>query len=112
MSQARATPIHGLAHAALEFLLRSGAAAMTVALPSDVTAEISYRGPKMPDHLPDAIADYGMVVEQGAAWSGAHRLIVKVPLIVLDLAWNLDEPVRVMTFSRGDWEDEFLDALE
>jgi hypothetical protein len=27
-------------------------------------------------------------------------------LLVLDLYWNTAEPMRIMQFSRGDWEEE------
>ncbi len=41
-------------------------------------------------------------------WRGSHRLVVAPPLIALDLCWTPGEPLRIMTFSRGDWEDELL----
>ena len=41
-------------------------------------------------------------------WIGAYRLIVTVPSIVLDLYWNADEPLRIMTYCRGDWERGLL----
>ncbi len=37
-------------------------------------------------------------------WVATYRLKVHAPLIVLDLAWRDDDPLRIMTFSRGDWE--------
>jgi hypothetical protein len=64
----------------------------------------------MPDRIPDALTDYETVRLQPAGWSGAHRLVVRVPLVVLDLAWNADEPVRIMTFCRGDWERALLEG--
>ena len=110
---ATTTPVHRLAQAALRCLWRAGAASATVPLPSSgEAAEIAWRGPQpMPDRIPDALTDYETVRLQPAGWSGAHRLVVRVPLVVLDLAWNADEPVRIMTFCRGDWEDEFLERL-
>ena len=39
-------------------------------------------------------------------WQGAYRLVVAPPLIALDIAWNTGEPLRIMTFSRGDWEGQ------
>jgi hypothetical protein len=30
------------------------------------------------------------------------------PVAVFDLAWRPDEPLRIMNFSRGNWEDELL----
>ena len=41
-------------------------------------------------------------------WRGTHRLVVAPPLVALDLCWTPGEPLRIMTFSRGDWEEELL----
>ena len=41
-------------------------------------------------------------------WVGAYRLVVAAPIIAFDIYWRGDEPLRIMTFSRGDWEDELL----
>lgn len=110
MTAAGITPVHGLAQAALRCLWRAGTASAHVPLPSGEAAEIAWRGPQpMPDRIPDALADYETVRLQPAGWSGAHRLVVRVPLVVLDLAWTADEPVRVMTFCRGDWEQDLLE---
>ena len=105
------TPVHRLAHAALRCLRGADAPAGTFPLPSGAKAEIAWRGPRqLPDRLPDALAEYETVRLQPAGWSGAHRLVVRVPLVVLDLAWNADEPVRIMTFCRGDWERDLLEG--
>lgn len=29
---------------------------------------------------------------------------VRAPLITLEVAWNENEPLRIMAFNRGDWE--------
>ena len=44
------------------------------------------------------------MIAQQRPWSGAYRLTVKAPLLVLDLYWNADEPMRILQFSRGEWE--------
>ena len=62
------------------------------------------------DALPAEIADFEAVLLQDPAWIGAHRLVLRVPLVVLDVCWNEDEPVRIMAFCRGDWEDDLLEA--
>ena len=62
--------------------------------------------------MPDAIADYETVRTQPASWEGMHRLQIKAPLTVLDVAWNPDEPVRILVYCRGDWETTLLETPE
>ena len=37
-----------------------------------------------------------------------YRLTVNAPLVVFDIAWRPDEPLRIMNFSRGNWEQELI----
>jgi hypothetical protein len=106
------SPMYRVAHAALACLRRDEGTGATVALPNGGTADIAYRGPGVPERLPEDIADYEMVRGQAPSWTGAHRLVVRAPLVVLDLAWNADEPVRILVCCRGDWEAELLERLE
>ena len=105
------SPVHRVAHAALACLRRDGATGTEVGLANGGSAGIAYRGPALPDSLPDALADYEMVRTQPPSWTGAHRLVVLAPLVVFDLVWNTDEPVRILVYCRGDWEEELLEAL-
>ena len=41
-------------------------------------------------------------------WLGAYRLTAATPLVVLDLCWSDDQPLRILTFSRGTWEQLLL----
>ena len=38
------------------------------------------------------------------------RLVVRAPIIALDLYWRADAPLRIMTFSRGTWEEALLEG--
>ncbi len=105
-----ASPVHRLAHSALRWLRRDRGMTAAITAPSGQRFELSYRGPEIPHALPDEIADFEAVLLQNPAWIGAHRLVVRVPLVVLDVCWNEDEPVRIMAFCRGDWEDDLLEA--
>ena len=105
-----ASPVHRLAHGALSRLARDRAMAAAITAPSGQRFELSYRGPGIPQALPDGIADFEAVRLQDPAWIGTHRLVVRVPLVVLDVCWNEGEPVRIMVFCRGDWEDDLLEA--
>lgn len=97
------SPVHELARAALARLKRAGGG---VAVSGGL--EISYDGPAMPESVPHGITGYQDVLD-GGPWEGAHRLVVRAPLVVLDIAWNADEPVRIMGFSRGDWERHVME---
>jgi len=72
--------------------------------------EISCRGPELPGETPGSVADYQMIAAQPAGWRGAYRLVVRAPLVVFDLCWNAGEPLRIMGFSRGDWEDDLMET--
>lgn len=65
--------------------------------------DISLAGPDIPALLDEEIIPPAQVAEQ-LGWKGAYRLVVRAPLIVFDIYWNPGEPLRIMTFSRGDWE--------
>jgi hypothetical protein len=105
------SPVHRVAHAALACLRRAGNHETSVALENGATVDIAYAGPALPERLPDAIADYETVRVQPPSWGGTHRLRIKAPLAVLDLAWNPDEAIRILVYCRGDWEDDLLEAL-
>lgn len=108
-------PLHAFARAALGVLrargaLNDGAIAATVTPADGPALAIVYRGPAMPADVPAEVAGYQLVVEQGPGWSGRHRLRIEAPLPVFDLLWNEDEPVRILYFSRGDWEAHLMEA--
>ena len=75
--------------------------------PGGIAFDILCTGPDLPATVPAAVAPPDLIVSQ-RPWVGANRMVVTAPLIVFDLAWNTDEPVRIMTFSRGDWEADLL----
>ena len=102
----------GLARAALAVLARDGARDGTgwrfAAGTADGQAfEISCDGPDLPATVPDRTVLPTEIPRQ-PGWRGSHRLVVAPPLIALDLCWTPGEPLRIMTFSRGDWEDALL----
>jgi hypothetical protein len=37
-----------------------------------------------------------------------YRLTVNAPLVVFDIAWQPDEPLRIMNFSPGNCEQELI----
>ncbi|MGE0653825.1 MAG: hypothetical protein AB7P12_19070, partial [Alphaproteobacteria bacterium] len=68
---------------------------------------ITLGGPDVPDGIPAAIATPAEVAAN-RPWTGRYRLTARVPLVVLDLYWNPGEPLRIMSFSRGAWEDALI----
>lgn len=109
--------LHELARQALALLRaqgvagRDGAVKATVSCAAAATLEISCSGPDLPGEVPGPVADYQMIAAQQAGWRGTYRLVVRAPLVVFDLCWNAGEPLRIMGFSRGDWEGELMAAL-
>ena len=109
-----------LTRAALVFLLRDGEAnqagenpgdktwALTATSRDGTTLSISCTGPDLPTNVPVDTA-HPSVIPFERPWIGVYRLIVAAPLVVLDIAWRPDEPLRIMNFSRGNWEDELTE---
>jgi hypothetical protein len=102
-----APPLQTLAEAALRVLACEGhetEGEWRASVPlAGMQLDIRLAGPDLPSRLPALIAPADLIARQ-RPWIGAYRLTVTAPLIVLDLYWNSDEPLRIMTFSRGDWE--------
>lgn len=98
-----------LAGAALRLLARQGERgasgwALAATASDGVRLDLRCDGADLPETIPGEIAHPSMIPKQ-RPWVGAYRLTVKAPLLVLDLYWNAAEPMRIMQFSRGDWED-------
>lgn len=105
-----ATPdiVRRLAEAALAALGRDAEALADggwrrTAVSGTVPLTVSLSGPDVPAGVPPETASPQMVQED-PKWTGAYTLQVRAPLIVFELAWNPDEPLRIVAFSRGDWE--------
>lgn len=120
MSAAPAT-LHDLAALALRVLARDGApvpdGARTgepgwhakCAGDSGPALDISLAGPDIPGAISDPIAPPDLIARE-RPWKGKYRLAVNAPLVVLDLYWTPGEPLRIMSFSRGDWERDLAAA--
>ena len=107
-----APTIAALAEAALALLAARGrraadgaGAAFAATTSGGVRFDIGCSGPDLPKSVPAETAHPSMIPKQ-RPWAGRYRLSVKAPLLVFDLCWNADEPLRIMQFSRGDWERE------
>lgn len=116
MNAATTAPsLQELANLALKILARDGVPAESAANTDETgwqvvatgqggtPLDISLAGPDIPDRLDEEIIPPPRVAEQ-LGWKGSYRLVVLAPLIVFDIYWNPGEPLRIMTFSRGDWE--------
>lgn len=75
--------------------------------PEGVKFQISLSGPDLADTLPDE-SIHPTLIPKERPWTGEYRLIVKAPLTVYDIYWKSEGPLRIMTFSRGDWESELI----
>jgi hypothetical protein len=65
---------------------------------------IRYTGPDPVLEISDEVCPPD-VVRLTPEWTGACTLKVMAPLNVLEISWNVGEPVRIMAFSRGTWEE-------
>jgi len=76
--------------------------------PEGARFEIRLTGPDLPAAIPDRI-ESPAEIPGNLQWQETYRLAVSPPLLVLDLRWNAGEPLRIMTFSRGDWEEQLTE---
>lgn len=108
-----------LAEAALALLGRDGVATdggvnpgdrtwrVTTTTPGGVAFAVSCSGPDLPEAIPDETVHPGEIPSQ-RPWVGTYRLAVAAPIVAFDIYWRADAPLRIMTFSRGDWEKDLL----
>ena len=73
--------------------------------PGGVRFDISCSGPDLPVGVPARTA-HPTDIPRERPWVGTYRLAVAAPLVAFDIYWRADAPLRIMTFSRGDWEDD------
>lgn len=116
-----ATPpvLKDLANAALALIGRDGAPAdggpnsgdktwkVTTTTSDNVVFDVSCSGPDLPATVPDEAANPADIPKQ-RPWAGTYRLVVAAPIVAFDIYWRTDAPLRIMTFSRGDWEEGLL----
>lgn len=104
-----------LAEAALARLRRDGSArreagSMTwqvdVEEPETGRLHVQCRGSALPA-VPSQMASAERIAAE-RPWQGAYRLTITAPLVVLDLCWSDDQPLCILTFSRGTWERSLL----
>ncbi len=91
-----------LANEALAVLARSGSRRLE-AERAGVKLSLSLKGPDIPASVPATYAP-PRLVQDTTTWIGSYTLRVRAPLTTLEVAWNENEPLRIMAFSRGDWE--------
>lgn len=116
---ATAPALAALAGAALALLARDGARGdggrnpgdatwrLSATSPGGVRFDISCTGPDLPASVPAATA-HPTDIPKERPWVGTYRLAVAAPVLAFDIYWRADAPLRIMTFSRGDWERELL----
>jgi len=61
--------------------------------PDGTNFKISCTGSEIPAAIPDETA-HPSVIPLEWPWIGVHRLIVKAPLVVFDLAWRPNDALR------------------
>ena len=102
------------AEAALALLGRRGAPAagtdassweLACVGPASTRLALICTGPSIPATVPDEVIRPGDIAKD-RPFVGTWRLVVRAPLVVLDLYWRPASPLRIMTFANGDWQQE------
>ena len=79
----------------------------TRAGPDGWKVDVTLIGPDLPATVPQEIAT-PQQIETERDWRATHRLTVRCPLVVFDISWQVDQPLRILGFSRGDWEHQLM----
>ena len=106
--------MRSLAQAALALLVRAGEETKVEdggglvwrfdgRTPDGMRFEVRCSGPDLPTAVPDESV-FPADIPKDPKWRGTYRLVVAPPLVAFDICWRPGEPLRIMTFSRGDWE--------
>jgi hypothetical protein len=103
--------LKSLAEAALAVLAHRGTTQYESKTPQGSEFKIRLTGPDLPTAIPETVVAPSQVPKD-LQWRETYRLVVSPPLIVLDLCWKPGEPLRIMSFSRGDWETQLLEMAQ
>ena len=115
-----AADLHGLAAAGLHALAVAGVVSAGGPMPGDQTWSLAAQtrhgtdlvvtcsGPDLPQSIPDETIRPSDVGNQ-IPWIGVYRMTIRAPIPVFDLYWKPAEPLRILQFSRGDWEQDLAE---
>ena len=67
--------------------------------------EIEFSGPDLPAQTADQTI-LPSDIPKDPNWQGEYLLAVSPPNIAFQIAWSNDDPLRILNYSRGTWEDE------
>ena len=111
------------AHSALSLLALAGGAVPAAAGdepndwqfeqsgPTGTPFQISCIGPTLPTTLPAEVIRPADIAKD-RPFVGTWRLIIKAPILVLDIYWQAGKPLRIMTFANGDWQQELASMAD
>ena len=109
--------IDALAAAALTVLARDGAKTangdgpawhVRLETPDGLPFDIRFTGPD----LPAAIAPSMILpsdIPKDPKWRETYHLSVAPPNVAFEMTWGPGDPLRILNFSRGDWEAQLLE---
>ena len=76
---------------------------MRTETPDGMPFDITLTGPD----LPSSVADQMILpsdIPKDPHWYETYHLSVAPPNVALELTWGREDPLRILNFSRGDWE--------
>ena len=80
----------------------------TAETPEGLPFHISFTGP----YLQETAADQMILpsdIPNNPHWQETYHLSVAPPNVALELTWGPEDPLRILNFSRGDWEAQLLE---
>jgi len=73
--------------------------------PGNTRFNLACTGPTLPAGIPPDVINPADIARD-RPFVGTWRLLIKAPILVLDLSWQAHKPLRIMTFANGDWQHE------
>ncbi len=75
----------------------------TAETPEGLPFHISFTGPDLPHSAADQMI-LSSDIPNNPHWQETYHLSVAPPNVALELTWGPAEPLRILNFSRGEWE--------
>ena len=73
--------------------------------------EITLEGPNIPAGISEKTILPSHIPSE-PHWEETYHLTVAAPLTALEITWGPSDPLRILNFSRGEWEGDVLEMAE
>jgi epoxyqueuosine reductase QueG len=73
--------------------------------PDGMPFDISFTGPDLPGQIAERMI-LPSDIPSDPNWKDPYHLTIAPPNVAFEMAWGPDDPLRILNFSRGEWEEQ------